>query len=240
MSQTRGTATDTRLRNARVCRTSSLLKPVAPPKPEDFRPTLSPDLPAPDADVVRSFLAASVPLSVRDAYADVFAAARERFGGLRWVAPANVHLTLRFFGDATVGARDDLVERVARAATGIPPIEIELGAPGHFGRPQAPRALWFSVARGAEPLGRVAHACEEAARAAGFRREKRPWTAHYTVARNPRSRVVEGWHEFLSASPLPGLCWLLEDIKLYASRPRREGPSYTPLSSIKLGSGCVS
>jgi 2'-5' RNA ligase len=48
--------------------------------------------------VIRAFIAVTLDAKVIDRIADASAQLERRIGGVRWVAPANFHLTLKFLG----------------------------------------------------------------------------------------------------------------------------------------------
>ncbi len=157
-----------------------------------------------------------------------------RLVGWRWVAPDSLHLTLRFLGDVP-----DEVERAARAqwsraAAQVERFRFRLGKLESFPRSGRPRVLWLAVA---EPTGRLAAlqaALENAARAASFPAEPRPFHAHLTLA---RARSAE-----VRSRPDPGLVpgeWeeAAERVVLLGSCRERSGARYTALAVFPLKSG---
>ena len=74
-------------------------------------------------DRIRAFVAIQLDAKVEDAVAEFIEAMRAASHGVRWTRRANLHLTLRFLGDA---ARADQFERLNRgleqiaAATAAP------------------------------------------------------------------------------------------------------------------------
>lgn len=103
---------------------------------------------------------------------------------VRWVRLDGLHLTLRFLGptpDALVEPTADVVRTVA--ATVVGPIDVELGGAGAFPAVGRPRALWIGISDGAEALGALAAAVEEALVGIGWPAVDRPFRAHLTLAR---------------------------------------------------------
>ncbi len=96
--------------------------------------------------------------------------------------PDNWHITLRFLGSTTPAAFDVLIHRLAEGDLGGP-FTMSLGGLGAFPRPARATVLWVAVEQGAEGLGRLAAAAEEAAIAAGFEAEERPFHPHLTISR---------------------------------------------------------
>ena len=98
----------------------------------------------------------------------------------RWVDPDNLHLTLRFIGEADGGQAHD----VDAALTQVRAVrfELTLAGVGCFGQGRKARALWAGVAPTPE-LDRLQSRVEQAVQAAGFAPEGRKFKPHVTLAR---------------------------------------------------------
>ncbi len=127
--------------------------------------------------MVRLFVGLTIPEDVRGRLASLLSG----LPGARWLAPENMHVTVRFIGpvDEAVG------EHLAVALDGIsaPAFEIAFAGLGVFKRRRRPTALWTGVA--AEPcLGHLHGKMESAlVRAGGLEPEGRKFSPHATLAR---------------------------------------------------------
>ncbi len=108
---------------------------------------------------------------------------RGRLAGARWIDPENYHLTLRFVGDIDAPDADDFVEALSQIW--VEPFSLKLSGVGSFGG-RKPRALWVGV-EDCEPLMRLQHANERAARQTGLPPETRNFSPHVTLARLRRA-----------------------------------------------------
>ena len=114
--------------------------------------------------------------------------------GARWVAPENMHITLRFIGDVPPAGREIDAEDVdaALAAVDQAPFALHLEGVGNFGTKRKARNLWGGVA--ASPaLVHLRDKVESAIVRAGFGPEGRKFTPHVTLARlkgAPMGRVA--------------------------------------------------
>jgi 2'-5' RNA ligase len=100
--------------------------------------------------------------------------------GVRWVDPDNLHLTLRFIGEADSVQAHDLDAELVQVRTAR--FNVTLAGVGRFGQGRKSRALWAGVESIPE-LGRLHRRVEQAARAAGFAPEGRKFKPHVTLAR---------------------------------------------------------
>jgi len=105
-------------------------------------------------------------------------------GKVKWVEPANLHLTLRFVGETP----DTDAERVAAAAQGVGdgvlPVSLALRGVGAFPTPARPRVVWVGLGRGAEALAGVSRDLNARLQEAlGLPPEARPFAPHLTVGR---------------------------------------------------------
>ncbi|WP_187300619.1 RNA 2',3'-cyclic phosphodiesterase [Mizugakiibacter sediminis] len=146
--------------------------------------------------------------------------------GVRWTAPAQQHLTLRFFGAASEAQARALGEALPALAIAAP----TLAGCGLALWPHArqPRVL---VLRLATPpaLRHLAERAEALARAQGFGAERRAFRAHVTLARlGPQARPPAPDPE----AALPACRF--EALTLYASTLTAEGALYTVLQRAWL------
>lgn len=183
---------------------------------------------------MRQFLALELSERVRREVAEMRQRLRSRLPGWRWVAVDSLHLTLRFLGEVS----DDL-DRAARsrwscAAASVERFRFRLGGLESFPRSGRPRVLSLAVV---EPAGRLAAlqaALEDAARAALFPPEPRPFHAHLTLA---RARSAEA-RSRSDPSLAPGE-WeeAAERVVLFRSCREPSGARYTALAAFPLKGG---
>ena len=148
----------------------------------------------------------------------------------RWVAPDNLHLTLRFLG----WVPPETAARVSEAVMAQPParFEIELGELGSFGRGRAARVVWIGLRSGAREARGLAGVLEAECVRAGLDPEPRALEPHLTLA---RARLRSG-------SVLPDLpepprleSWTAGELVLFRSHLKRAGAVYEPLARVSLG-----
>ncbi len=125
---------------------------------------------------MRLFVAIPLPEDVRHDLARLGAGVP----GARWTPVENLHLTLRFIGEADGGQCHDIA--AALGAVDGAAFDLQLAAVGRFGDRHRARVLWAGV-RSSDALDHLQAKIERAVRRAGFAVEPRKFHAHVTLAR---------------------------------------------------------
>jgi 2'-5' RNA ligase len=185
-------------------------------------------------ETIRAFIAIDLPAEVKQALVllNEGLAAQAPRGSVRWVKPAQMHLTLSFLGDTPLAklpavqkALDDITGRYA-------PFTVHLGRIGCFPNCQRPRVIWVGLEEQEigkfeirdSMLARLKWELDEALRPLGWEPEKRPFRAHLTLGRVKDSSLVRGlsW-----TADVPPLAIPVMAIHLIQSDLRSDGPIYT-------------
>ena len=154
-----------------------------------------------------------------------------------WVKPAQLHLTMHFYGDLKTSQRERLIKSLDEIA---PQIKTPIANPSHLGcfpNPGRPRVLWVGLEPG-EPFSVLSHACEEATENAQLIREERPFKAHITLCRIRQPQPLHGFADLLEnffMRPFQPLPW--PQLVLFDSRLSPQGAEHTPLKTWNLSSG---
>lgn len=107
---------------------------------------------------------------------------RAASGSLKVVRTDQLHLTLKFLGDTEEGLVPEIATAIRDATEEVRPFEIRIVGTGAFPSLGRINVVWVGI-EGASPLAKVTNALEVPLEALGFPRERRPWTAHVTLAR---------------------------------------------------------
>jgi RNA 2',3'-cyclic 3'-phosphodiesterase len=185
------------------------------------------DPPAPAR--MRAFVALELDPDVRARLAALIAEMRPSIPDVRWVRPESVHVTVRFLGYAAPSALVQLQGPLAEAAARCPPAQAPVRGLGLFPDRGSPRVIWVGISL-PETVGTLQAECEQAAVAAGFPPEPRPFRPHLTLGR---------WTERARRPRLPEADLgraRFDRLVLFRSELRRGGSLYTPLAAFPLGS----
>jgi RNA 2',3'-cyclic 3'-phosphodiesterase len=190
--------------------------------------------------VVRLFVAVDMDQGVRAAVTSLIHRLESLIGGagrrgpVKWVEPENLHLTVRFVGEAD----EPSAERLRRAFTrpiGRRPFDVSFDGVGSFPDRGTPRVIWIGTVAGGSELEALHAETEKRVRAAGFQGEDRPFRAHLTIGRVREGSGGPGIRRAIAevAEATIGRC-RVDHLTLYRSRLSSKGPTYTPLARAAL------
>ncbi len=150
--------------------------------------------------------------------------------GARWSEPADMHLTLRFFGEPGGHIERELIANLAEIEHDVFPLRI-LGA-GAFGG-NDPHTVWAGIEPSPQ-LDALARAHEKAARNAGLAPETRTYKPHITLARLRQARVDDVARFLSRASGYRSAPFYVARTVLMSSKPGTGGGPYAIEDSFPL------
>src|SRR5947207_1898925 len=124
----------------------------------------------------RLFAAIDVPPQIRARLIEL----RTDIPGARWVPEHQLHMTIRFIGDADTAQQRDI--EALLGAIKAEPFELALSGVGQFPKKREARVLMVEVAP-LEKLAVLAAEVEDAVVGAGIAPEAREFSPHITLAR---------------------------------------------------------
>jgi 2'-5' RNA ligase len=154
--------------------------------------------------------------------------------GARWVPSENLHITLRFLGELSGGAMDD----VDAALSGIsaPRFTVDLAGVGHFASGGRLRAVWAGVTRAPE-LMHLRDKVESAVVRAGLEPDGQKYLPHVTLTR-PKGTPIPKLQEFLASHSLfRSEPWEVAHFSLFSSFLGHEHAIYREERRYALGQG---
>jgi 2'-5' RNA ligase len=152
--------------------------------------------------------------------------------GVRWVAPENMHLTLRFLGDTAEDKLPQISAELDTITSQFQPFSLHLDQLGCFPNPKRPRVIWVSLAGALTPLQAIQKSIETAVNSLGWKREKRPFRPHLTLGR-VRDKVHAAPLSF--EQRLNPMEFSVTAVNLIESQLQPTGPIYTIRQSSLLG-----
>jgi 2'-5' RNA ligase len=187
---------------------------------------------------MRVFVAVDIDEQIRKALGDLQLELQSkvdvRKGDVKWVNPANIHLTLKFLGEIKDQQMVDVCNIVKDAAGRHKSFELEVGSVGHFGGRSA-RVLWVGTTAKNDELLALQADIEQQLAAAGWPKETRKFTGHLTLCRIKNSKAGVKLAQLSEAYKETTLGIMEADsVTVYESQLRPAGPIYTVLGSHEL------
>ena len=182
---------------------------------------------------MRLFVALEIPAGVRENLAALVRELQAVDGRPRWARAENLHVTLKFIGEAAperVAAIRGVLETIRSSA----PVTLQFHGLGFFPHEKKPRVFW--AAMGASPnLAQLAADVETALEQIGIEREPREFSPHLTLARFDDSRLSKELDKAIQARSARefGACETSE-FHLYESKLKRSGAEYARLASFSF------
>ena len=194
---------------------------------------------------MRLFVALPLPEKIKQRLGIVVEKLRAECEGIpiKWVAPENIHLTLKFLGETEQLLVTKIGAEMKSVAADFPSFSCKLREIGGFPNLRKPRVLWTGIGPDSETnrLAELASTVDNRMHKLGFGMENRPFKSHLTIGRvrNRQNRldgdqmpdnlreivkdVLESSHEFR-----------LTKIILFKSTLSSSGPVYEALESADL------
>jgi len=159
---------------------------------------------------------------------------KETGANVKLVEPENVHITLKFLGDTNESRIDEIDKIMKDAVKGIDPFNIQLKGAGVFPNQNYIKVIWIGIKQG-EPIGVIASKIDEQLSKMGFKKEKRGFSPHLTIARVKSARGKdEILHVIAKYGDVQFVDIRVDSIKLKKSDLTPKGPIYTTLIDVKL------
>jgi 2'-5' RNA ligase len=160
-------------------------------------------------------------------------ALRRRTAGIAWVAPENLHITLKFLGGVEEPRLAEVAAAVEQTAT-VNAFEVAVRGLGAFPTPTRPRVIWAGTAP-APAFVALGQAVDRAVAALGFPPETRPFAPHVTLGRVREPRRDPALAAALEAAGAQALGTLtVGRVSLMRSDLSPRGARYTELRGWPL------
>jgi 2'-5' RNA ligase len=186
------------------------------------------------AIVIRAFVTVDLEPQTVQKIAAAIVQLRPRIPGIRWLPPANFHLTLKFLGDIEEAKVAPIAAALERELYPFSCFTINAKGLGVFPDLKRPRILWVGLVGG--ELNALASTAEKALVPFGFAAERRSFTPHLTIGRwrqfngSPKELgdEIEKWrgHDFGRSN--------VHEVLLFQSVLKPEGAVYRPLKTVAL------
>ncbi len=185
--------------------------------------------------MARLFLAIRPSPEVVEHLAKIQERLRTAIRGVRWVAPANRHLTLAFLGEVEEEEERILTGLFKASASKAPCMKLNLQGLGAFPSLTRARVIWAGISGELEPLTGLYKAIT-----AGLDNAFKKFSPHITLGRVKGRPLCGSALKSFKEVPVTPIEWVVREVVLYESTLRPSGPIYTvrrvfPLSPARGG-----
>lgn len=182
---------------------------------------------------IRSFLAIEIPAILHPPMEDLQRKLKETRADVKWVAPQNMHLTLKFFGAISPEKLGQASQIILPIVAHCQPFSITISGLGCFPSPNRPRVIWLGINKENREIALLQKEIEEKLLTAGFPAEERAFTPHLTMGRVRSGRNLSELHRCL----LGNQNWEVgtfeaREIVLFKSDLKPTGAVYTRLRTF--------
>ena len=184
--------------------------------------------------MIRAFIAIEFAAATVNRITAAIEQLKPRIVGIRWVAPANFHLTLKFLGNIDESQIEIIGQALTDALHPFQRFTINAKGLGVFSSVKRPRVLWVGLV--GEQLTALAAAVESALTPLGFPREEKAFTPHLTIGRWRQTeradwvlgKELESWSHFDFGATL------MDEVILFESVLKPAGAIYNRLKVVTL------
>lgn len=183
-------------------------------------------------DKIRTFLGIPFAAPYEGEFRRLLDQFRSYSSEVKWVDPAQVHLTLHFFGSVEPDRIESLKIFFGNLARRFRPFEVYLKEIGAFPNLKQPRVIWTGLAGEIDVLKDLKEAVDLEVVRIGFPIEGREFAPHLTLGRvRERARI-----QLVIPDPLKNyVCetkYRIHEIILYQSRLTSKGAVYTAIGQF--------
>jgi len=189
--------------------------------------------------VIRAFIAIEIAAATVHRIAAAIDPLKPRIVGIRWVAPASFHLTVKFLGNIDESRIEPIGLALTDALRPFQRFTINAKGLGVFPNVKRPRVLWVGLV--GSRLAELAAVVESALMPLGFAREEKTFTPHLTIGRwrqaERADRALE--HELKNWTQCDFGATLVDEVIFFESVLKPAGAIYHRLKVVTLKHGRV-
>ncbi len=185
---------------------------------------------------IRLFIAVEINEEIRKKLAEFQNALKKLDAGVGWVAPENLHITLKFIGNIDDGQVGAVVTIIKQTVTHIKPFDLDYTGVGVFPTEKNPRIVFADIVDTGGVLARLHERLDNQLMALGVEHEDRKFVAHLTLGRiKSRRNVMKLIEKLLIFRNVHFGGAHVTQVVLMRSDLSPDGPTYTQLYGVEVG-----
>lgn len=184
---------------------------------------------------LRCFIAIGIPEQVRKEIGAFLEVLKKHDADVKWVLPANLHLTLKFLGTTPDILLPRIKESLKSIVSSYNPFCIKIHSTGAFPNKRYPRVIWTGI-EDTEILKSLVNDIDHRMSLIGYQREGREYTPHLTIGRVRAQRgIINVLSELDNYRNKEFGTFSVESVILMKSELKPKGAEYSSLADISLG-----
>lgn len=187
---------------------------------------------------MRTFIAIELPKELKHLLARLQDQLKASCADVKWVAPLNIHLTLKFLGEIDDKKLDGVIRILEETAKERQPFYIRLSSVGAFPKIDFPRVIWVGIDKGDEETKHIAKVLEQKLAKIGISKETRPFSSHITIGRLRsslnRERLAKNLNILADNFDKQNVEFSVNKITLFKSTLTPQGPIYEVIEEANL------
>ncbi|MDP3731918.1 MAG: RNA 2',3'-cyclic phosphodiesterase [Candidatus Omnitrophota bacterium] len=186
---------------------------------------------------MRTFIAIELPEEIKGYLRRLQDDLKATQADVKWVAPENIHLTLKFLGEVDDKKLEKVNKIIDDTAKEKNRFQMRISSLGAFPKIDFPRVIWVGVDIGDKEVKGIAEELEDKIAQTGIPKEDRPFSSHITIGRTRsslnREKLVQDLknNAELDARKLE---FYVTKITLFKSTLTPRGPIYEALKETNL------
>jgi len=187
---------------------------------------------------MRTFIAIALPKEIKDSLAKLQEELRSSGADVKWVEPANIHLTLKFIGEITEELLEKFRDVLIKISQDMPAFKADITSVGAFPKIESPRVIWAGLSQGDKETKMIVKRLEEKLNKLGIPKEDRLFSSHITLGRTRsglnQKALVEKIAQLKDYFTKNTAGFTVKKISLYKSTLTPQGPIYEALLDASL------
>lgn len=185
---------------------------------------------------MRLFIALPLPREIEESLGKIIFVLKQKGGGrIKWVAPKNIHLTVKFLGETSEEKLEGIKNAIEQISKKYKVAECAVDKVGAFPDLVRPRVIWAGLSGDIETLQAIVDDIEEGMAALGFPREEKRFKPHLTLGRVKENYGLGELVSYIKGYTMAPEHFRMETLVLFKSTLTPKGPIYERLYEAGLG-----
>jgi len=184
---------------------------------------------------IRAFIAIEIDNGIKDRLSEYLNQLKKTGASVKWVAPENIHLTLKFIGYIEEETLPDLNKIISGAVSCLDSFSISIENIGAFPNFKKPRVVFVCVQDKGNNLLNIYERLDKGIERLGIKRESKKYVGHITLGRIKTQKNISKLTSVLNSGTKCSFgLEKVSYISLMKSKLTSAGPIYTKLNNFML------